>query len=75
MKLNQLLDKFYIYTSNEEVDLLRKLKNPTDISILAEREKFTAESLIRKGLLTKIQMKDSVMLVVNDPEKIKRETC
>jgi hypothetical protein len=75
VKINQLIDKFYIYTSNEEVDLLRKMDKPMAISMLAEREKFVAESLIRKGLLTKIQMKDSIMLVVNDPEKIKRETC
>lgn len=72
MKINHLIDKFYIYTSNEEVDLLRKMENPVSMTMLAEREKFTAESLIRKGLLTKIQMKDSIMLVVNDPEKIKR---
>lgn len=71
MNINQLIDKFYIYTSNEEVDLLRKMDQPYAVSMLAEREKFVAESLIRKGLLTKIQMKDSVMLVVNDPEKIK----
>ena len=72
MKINHLIDKFYIYTSNEEVDLLRKMANPVELTMLAEREKFIAESLIRKGLLTKIQMKDSIMLVVNDPEKIKR---
>lgn len=71
MKINQLIDKFYIYTSNEEVDLLRKMEQPCSATMLTEREKFIAESLIRKGLLTKIQMKDSIMLVVNDPEKIK----
>ena len=71
MQLNELIDKFYIYTSNEEEDLLRKMKQPCALNILTDREQFVAESCIRKGLLTKIQMKDSIMLVVNDPEKIK----
>ena len=71
MLINQLVDKFYIYTSNEEEDLLRKMEQPCALNLLTEREKFIAESCIRKGLLTKIQMKDSVMLVVNDPGKIK----
>ena len=42
MQLNELIDKFYIYTSNEEEDLLRKMKQPCALNILTDREKFVA---------------------------------
>ena len=41
MQLNELIDKFYIYTSNEEEDLLRKMKQPCALNILTDREKFS----------------------------------
>lgn len=54
MKINELIDNFEIWTTNEEAKLLKKLKNPVKISQLDEHEQFQVQSMIRKSLVTKI---------------------
>lgn len=58
MKINELIDNFEIWTTNEEAKLLQKLKTPVKISQLNEREQFQVQSMIRKSLVTKIGQDD-----------------
>lgn len=54
MKLNEILSEFEIYTSNEELKILEKLKEARPLSSFSERDQFTIEGLIRKSLVIKI---------------------
>lgn len=58
MRINELLGEFHIWTTNEEVELLKKLHKPVKMSSLTEHEQFKVEYLIRKSLVTKIGMED-----------------
>lgn len=58
MKLNELINSFEIYTSNEEKAVLKKLDYPQLLSSFAERDQFTIEGLIRKSLVIKIGDRD-----------------
>lgn len=58
MKINELLDNFEIWTTNEEAELLKKLKSPIKLSHLEEHEQFRIQAMIRKSLVTKIGMQD-----------------
>ena len=58
MKINELIDNFEIWTTNEERSLLKKLSNPIKISQLSEQDQFKVPTLIRKSLVTKIGMDD-----------------
>lgn len=68
MKVNELLDGFEIWTTNEERKLLKKFTEPVRVSSLSEHEQFKIEAMIRKSLLTKIGHKDP-MVVANDKNK------
>lgn len=56
MKINELIDDFKIFTTNEEAELLKKLKNPIKLNQLEEHEQFRVEAMIRKSLVTKVGM-------------------
>jgi hypothetical protein len=58
MKINELIQSFEIWTTNEEKELLRKLTRPIKISALEEQDQFRVQALIRKSLVTKIGMND-----------------
>jgi hypothetical protein len=58
MKINELVDNFEIWTTNEERSLLKKLSKPVKISQLSEQDQFKVQTLIRKSLVTKIGMDD-----------------
>jgi len=60
--LDQMIKNFEIYTTNEEAQLLKKLKTPVKLSTLGEHEQFTIEGMIRKSLVTKIGMKDPTVV-------------
>jgi len=65
MKINELIEKFTIYTTNEEQSLLDRLDKPIKMGALTERERVIAEQMIRKSLLIKIGH--------NDPSVVKNE--
>lgn len=65
---HDLLDEFYIWTTNEEDALLEKLKTPVKLSTLDEQDQFKIQSLIRKSLVTKIGWKDP-SVVANEKAK------
>ena len=63
MKINELIDGFSIWTTNEERLLLKKIgDHPTPISSFTEHEQFKIESMIRKSLITKIGHKDPTVV-------------
>jgi hypothetical protein len=54
MKINELIQDFKIWTTNEESQLLEKLKSPVRLSSLSEHEQFRIQAMIRKSLVTKV---------------------
>lgn len=63
-----ILDDFQIWTTNEEKEILKKLKNPIKFSRLSEHEQVRVEAMIRKSLVTKVGMKDPTV-VANEKTK------
>ena len=68
MKINDLIDSFEIWTTNEEAKLLERLKKPVKLRQLSEQDQFKIQAMIRKSLVTKIGHTDP-SVVAN--EKIK----
>ena len=58
MKINELIQSFEIWTTNEEKDLLEKLSKPVKLSSLTEQDQFKVQAMIRKSLVTKVGMED-----------------
>jgi len=57
-----LLDKFFIWTTNEEKALLEKLKKPIKLSSLNEHEQFKVQAMVRKSLVIKCGMTDPTIV-------------
>ena len=70
MKVNELIDSFEIWTTNEEAQLLEKLKSPTKLSTLSEQDQFRVQAMIRKSLLTKIGHNDPSVVANEKTNKI-----
>ena len=62
MKINELLQDFEIWTTNEEKELLQKLKKPVKLRHLSEQEQFKVQAMIRKSLVTKIGHEDPTVV-------------
>lgn len=69
--MNELISSFEIWVTNEERDLLRKLKNPIKVAQLEEHEQFRVQTLIRKSLVTKYGFEDPTV-VANEEYKEKK---
>lgn len=54
MKIEEVINQFEIFTTNEEKAMLSKLSEVRLLSSFSEREQFTIEGLIRKSLVIKI---------------------
>ena len=69
MKINELiLDSFKIYVSNEEYNVLSKLKEQSRLDLFSEREQQLIRNLINKSVVKKI-VKDGQVLVVGNEYK------
>ena len=69
MKINELiLDSFKIYVSNEEYNVLSKLKEKSRLDLFTEREQQLIRNLINKSVVKKI-VKDGQVLVVGNEYK------
>jgi hypothetical protein len=68
MKINELIDSFEIWTTNEEKKILAKLKEPVRLSTLSEHEQFKVQAMIRKSLISKIGHNDPTV-VANEKNK------
>lgn len=62
MKINELIEDFEIWTTNEEKQLLDKLKKPVKLSSLNEHDQFKVQAMIRKSLVIKVGMKDPTIV-------------
>ena len=65
MKVNELIDSFQIWITNEEKEILKKLNKPVRLSSMSEHEQVRIEYMIRKSIITKIGHKDP-MVVINE---------
>ena len=70
MKINELIQEFEIWTTNEEREILKKLKNPVKLSSLAEHDQFKVQAMIRKSLITKIGHKDPTVVANEKNQEI-----
>lgn len=56
MKIKDVIEKFEIFITNEEHELLEKIGNRiVPRTTFTERERFILENLVRKSLIQKIQ--------------------
>ena len=65
MKINELIQEFTIFMSNEEQELYDSLDELTPITSFTEREQTLIESLIRKSLVSKINQNNLTLIVRN----------
>jgi hypothetical protein len=66
MKLNELIGEFTIALSNEEANVLQKIKGMQHFEQFTEREKIIIENLIRKSLVSKIMHKGIPLVMKNE---------
>lgn len=67
MKINELINDFEIWTTNEESELLKKLQKPVKLSCLSEQDQFKVQGMIRKSLVTKIGNVDPSVVANEKP--------
>jgi|TARA_B100000965_G_scaffold96780_1_gene79117 DNA-binding MltR family transcriptional regulator len=65
MRINELVTEFTIQTSNEEKEVLGKLKSAKNLDTFMERDQEVINQLVRKSLVRKIEQDNSVMVVAN----------
>ena len=65
MRINELITEFSIQTSNEEKDILGKLKSAKNLDTFMERDQEVINQLVRKSLVRKIDRNGSTMVVAN----------
>jgi hypothetical protein len=65
MTLNEFTRGIEIWRSQEEREVLSKIKELTTISAFKEREQTIIESLVRKSLLIKIKSKENTYVYPN----------
>ena len=66
MKLNELIDAFTIYTTNEEKEMLSRIDDIMSLDAFTEREQAIIENLIRKSLVSKVQRRGSTLVMANE---------
>ena len=69
MRINELITEFTIQTSNEEKDILGKLKSAKNLDTFMERDQEVINQLVRKSLVRKIEQDNSVMVVANSGQE------
>ena len=65
MRINELITEFTIQTSNEEKDILGKLKSAKNLDTFMERDQEVINQLIRKSLVRKTEQDNNTMVVAN----------
>jgi len=66
MKVNDLIQDFEIFVSNEEQSILSRMHDVAPLNSYNEREKTIIENLIRKSLVSKIMHNNTVMVARNE---------
>ena len=65
MRINELIQEFTIQTSNEEKEVLGKLKSAKNLDTFMERDQEVINQLVRKSLVRKIEQDNNTMVVAN----------
>ena len=65
MKINELIDSFEIYITNEEAELMPRLEDPVPLSTFNEREQFIIGNMIKKSLVSKVRHNDLYLVMRN----------
>ena len=71
MRINELIQEFTIQTSNEEKEVLGKLKSAKNLDTFMERDQEVINQLVRKSLVRKIEQDNNVMVVANAGQEIR----
>lgn len=66
MKINELINGFTIFVTNEERTVLDKISKPCYVESFSDREKVVIENLIRKSLLSKIVYQGDIVVKPNE---------
>jgi len=67
MKINELIQSFEIYKTNEEIELLDKMDvKPQPLSSYTEREQVIIDNMVKKSLVSKVRNKDLFLVLRND---------
>ena len=69
MRFNELISHFEIQTTNEEAELLDKIKDVMIPEQFTEREQTVIENLVKKSLITKIVEDDGKVYLVKNGRK------
>jgi hypothetical protein len=65
MKINELIDSFDIYMTNEEKRIYESLNERTPLAVFNEREQFIIKNMVRKSLVSKIVNNNQVLVIKN----------
>lgn len=66
MKINELIQDFEIFLTNEEKDILPKLNKLRLPAEFTEREQLVIENMVKKSVVTKIKHNGETYLVRNE---------
>ncbi len=66
MKINELVQTFEIWMSNEEKGLFETLRKPVPLSSFTDREQVILKSLHHKSLISKVQHDGYTFVVRNE---------
>lgn len=66
MKLNELIQDFTIYASNEEKSVLERMDDVVPLQHFNDRDRVIIEGLVRKSLVSKVVQQGVIMVVRNE---------
>ena len=66
MKINELINSFEIFITNEERSIYETMNDKSALAQFNEREQFIIQNLIRKSLVTKINHRGTIMVAKNE---------
>jgi hypothetical protein len=68
MKVNELINSFEIFITNEERSIYKNMNERAALVQFNEREQFIIQNLIRKSLVSKVISNGQVLVVKNDQQ-------
>jgi hypothetical protein len=67
MKINELIQEFEVFKTNEEAELLSQIgATPHPLNAYSEREQVIIDNLIKKSLVSKVHNKGLFLVMRND---------
>ena len=66
MKINEIVNQFEIFVTNEEKAVLKKMDGIRPMEAYSERDRFVIENLVRKSLVSKVRYENTYMVRKNE---------